>query len=277
MSESPLTGKRVAVIGCGNMASAIVGGLIDRGLAEPAQITGADKDEARAGALAQRTGIAIAPANTQAVAGAALVLLAVKPQNALDVLAEIGTALAADQLVLSIMAGITTGFLESRIAAPCPVVRAMPNTPALVGCGATALAAGAHAGDEHLTLARTIFDAVGITVELAESDLDAVTGLSGSGPGYVYYFIEAMIQAGMDVGLSPRVSRQLVAQTFLGAARLLVEDAERRTPGELREAVTSPGGTTAAGLDVLRQNDIAAVIRRAVRAATERSRELGNR
>lgn len=275
MSESPLAGKRMAVIGCGNMSTAIVGGLVDRDLIAAEMITGADKDPARRDALADLWGIRPADSNAQAIEGADIVLLGVKPQNAEAVMSEIGAALSAAQLVVSIMAGITTAYLEGRATAPVPVVRVMPNTPALVGCGAAALAPGKQASDEHLALARAIFEAVGVAVELEEEHLDAVTALSGSGPGFIFFLLEAMIQAGMDVGLSPRIAHTLAAQTLLGAARLLHEDGQGRSPAELREAVTSPGGTTAAGLEVLRHEKVAEGIRMAIHAATERSRELG--
>lgn len=274
MGDSPLAGKRLAVIGCGNMATAIVGGLIDRGLMTGDQVVGADVDTERLEALAVARGIAKAPSNTEAIRGADLILLAIKPQVALDVLTEIGGEVRDTQMILSIMAGIPTRFIESRIPARVPVVRVMPNTPALVGCGAAALAPGHFATEEHLALARAIFGAVGVCVDVDESMLDAVTGLSGSGPGYIFYVTEALIQAGQDVGLTPRVAHTLVAQTLLGSARLLLEDPQRRTPAELREAVTSPGGTTAAGLEVLRREGVAEAIRMAIHAATNRAREL---
>jgi pyrroline-5-carboxylate reductase len=275
MTESPLSGKRLAVIGCGNMASAIVGGIIDRGLVTADQIVGSDKDAGRRDALAQLRGIATADSNLLAIRDADLILLAVKPQNALDVLVEVGGDVTAEQLVISIMAGIPTRLIETRIPAPVPVIRVMPNTPALVGCGATTLAKGRYANDEHLDLARAIFSAVGVCVDVEEHALDAVTGLSGSGPGYIFFLVEALIQAGRDVGLSPRVAQTLVAHTLLGSARLLLEDPQRRSPGELREAVTSPGGTTAAGLEVLKREHVAEALRMAIHAATARSRELG--
>ncbi|MBN1476949.1 pyrroline-5-carboxylate reductase [Candidatus Sumerlaeota bacterium] len=275
MAETPLADRRLAVIGCGNMATAIVGGLIEQRLLSPDQVVGHDRDAQRQAALVESRGITGADSNAAAIDDADIILLAVKPQNAEEVLAEIGPAVTDSQLIISILAGTKTALIESHCSGSVPVVRVMPNTPALVGCGAAALAPGRHAGEEHLALTRAIFDAVGISVELSEDDLNAVTGLSGSGPGYVFLFVEAMIQAGIDVGLSPRASHQLVAQTLLGSARLLLEDSAQRTPAELREAVTSPGGTTAAGLEVLRHEDFGGIVRMAIHAATERSRELG--
>ncbi len=187
---------------------------------------------------------------------------------------EIGSALRVGQLLITVMAGIKTADLEARCQADVPVVRVMPNVAALIGCGAAALARGRHATDAQRGLAECIFQAVGETVALPEEALDAVTGLSGSGPGYIYRFVEAMIQGGTDAGLPPEAAAALVGQTLLGAARLLREDAARRSPAQLREAVTSPGGTTAAGLAVLEERGVPEAIRAAIVAATERSREL---
>ena len=275
MADTPLAEKRLAVIGCGNMATAIVGGLIEQGLVSADQIVGHDKDEQRLAALIESRGITGADSNASAIEGADIILLAVKPQSVEEVLDEIGGSVSTRQMIITILAGTKTELIESRCGTPVPVVRVMPNTPALVGCGAAALAPVQHTDDGHLALTRAIFDAVGICVELSEHDLDAVTGLSGSGPGYVFLFVEAMIQAGIDVGLSAKASQRLVGQTLLGSARLLLEDSAKRTPAELREAVTSPGGTTAAGLEVLRHEDFVGIVRMAIRAATERSRELG--
>jgi pyrroline-5-carboxylate reductase len=257
------------------MATAIVGGLIDGELMTPERIVGADKDTARRQALAERRGVGEADSNCEAIAEADIVLLAVKPQNAAEVLSEIGPELRAEQLVISILAGTEIATIEAACEADVPTVRVMPNTPALIGCGAAALAPGSHAGDEHLDLARAVFESVGVCVDLDEEALDAVTGLSGSGPGYIFLFVEALIQAGMDVGLSARVSHRLVVQTLVGSARLLCEDPQRRSAGELREAVTSPGGTTEAGLSVLKKEGVPEAIRMAIHAATKRSRELG--
>lgn len=266
----------MAVVGCGNMASAIVGGLIEKGLIGPDQVIGADKDDERRKKLAEISGIKEAASNAEVVDGADVILLAVKPQNAADVMTEIGPALTAEQLVISILAGTKTSFIESKCTAAVPVIRVMPNTPALVGRGATALAPGTNANESHLDLAKVVFSAVGVCVDLEEDDLDAVTALSGSGPGYIFLFAEALIQAGIDVGLTPRVSSLLVSQTLVGAAHLLVEDPQSRSPRELREAVTSPGGTTAAGLEVLKKEGVADAIRMAIHAATKRSKELGS-
>jgi pyrroline-5-carboxylate reductase len=180
--------------------------------------------------------------------------------------------LRPDALVVSIAAGISTKIIEGSLPAGARVVRTMPNTPALVGVGATAIAGGKHATDADLALVETLFQSVGLCVRVPESQIDAVTGLSGSGPAYVFAMIEALRDAGVREGLSEETSLQLAAQTVLGAARLLFEQNE--PPETLRERVTSPGGTTRAGLDALEASGFAEVLAGAVRAATRRSKEL---
>jgi pyrroline-5-carboxylate reductase len=200
------------------------------------------------------------------------VVIAVKPGDVPATLETAGTALGADTLLLSIAAGVTIATIED-LAPDRPVVRAMPNTPALVGLGASAIAAGTYARAEHLDLAERILGAVGVVVRVGESALDAVTGLSGSGPAYVFLVAEALIEAGVLVGLTRDVAYQLVVQTLLGSATLLARD--EQGPEALRAAVTSPGGTTAAGLRELEAHGLRSAILDAVTAATRRSRELG--
>ncbi len=203
--------------------------------------------------------------------GAAGTVLAVKPG---DVAAAAASAAGVGtDRVLSIAAGVTTARIEAATGDGMPVVRAMPNTPALVGQGAAAIAPGRHAGEDDLSWAADILSSVGIVVRVPESQLDAVTGLSGSGPAYVFLLAEAMTDAGVLVGLARETSRALVVQTLLGAATLLA--AGDRSAEELRAAVTSPGGTTAAGLLTLERAGLRAAVMEAVHAATERSRELG--
>jgi pyrroline-5-carboxylate reductase len=202
-----------------------------------------------------------------------VVVLCVKPQILDQVLRGISPDLSRDKLIVSIAAGVPIAAIERRLHPPMRVVRAMPNTPATVGAGATALALGEHATDADLATARTIFDSVGLTVVLEESQLDAVTGLSGSGPAYLFLIIEALADAGVKVGLSRRASLQLAAQTVLGSAKLLIESGQH--PGMLKDGVTSPGGTAIAGLHTLEAGGLRNVLMNAVEAATRRSRELG--
>jgi pyrroline-5-carboxylate reductase len=258
--------SRVALLGGGKMGAALVGGLLD-GHWEADALSIAEIDAERRATLEQQfPKVRVVPSAAWAVADADVVIVAVKPG---DVEATLETA---STLVLSIAAGVPIARLES-FAPDRPVVRAMPNTPALVGLGASAIAGGTHAGPEHLDLAERLLGFVGVVVRVSESMLDAVTGLSGSGPAYIFLVAEAMIEAGVLVGLARDVSTQLVVQTLLGSATLLAQDASG--PEALRAAVTSPGGTTASGLRELEAHGLRAAILDAVSAAAQRSRELG--
>jgi pyrroline-5-carboxylate reductase len=259
---------RLQVIGGGRMGEALVGGLLASGWAPASDLRVVEKLTERADALRQAfPGLDVTDAPGQADGA----VIAVKPGDvgaACAALAEHGSA-----PVVSIAAGVTIATLESALAPGTPVVRAMPNTPALVGAGAAAIAAGAAATAEHLAWAESILGAVGTVSRVPERLLDAVTGLSGSGPAYVFLVAEAMIEAGVLAGLPRDVSVALTTQTILGAARLLAETGE--TAEVLRAGVTSPGGTTAAGLHKLESAGVRAAFLEAVLAATERSRQLG--
>jgi pyrroline-5-carboxylate reductase len=214
----------------------------------------------------------VVPSPAWAVPEADIVVVAVKPDDVVTALESAAPALGDDTMILSIAAGVTLSTLEAAVPGRA-VVRAMPNTPAIVREGAAAIAAGTHATDVHLALAERVLGAVGVVVRLPEKQLDAVTGLSGSGPAYVFLLAESLIEAGVLVGLPRDASRDLVTQTLLGSARLLAAGDE--TPESLRAAVTSPGGTTAAGLAELEARGFRAAVLGAVRVATERSRALG--
>ena len=259
---------RLQLIGGGRMGEALVGGLLAAGWAQPGELAVVEKIPGRRAELADRfSGVTV----TDHPLEQADAVLAVKPDDA----ASAGTRLreAGVARVLSIAAGVTTAALESVLDDGARVIRAMPNTPALVGSGAAAIAAGRHATDEDLEWARGVLEAVGTVVVCEEPMLDAVTGLSGSGPAYVFWLAETLMAAGAEVGLSPEMADALTRQTLLGAARLLVESGE--APADLRAAVTSPGGTTARGIAELEARGAAAAFFAAVAAATERSRELG--
>lgn len=262
----------LALLGGGRMGTALLGGLVDAGW-EPSALAVAEPDADRRAVLASAFPAArIVTDPAAAVAGADVVVVAVKPQHVAEALAQAGDALGAGALVLSIAAGVTVAALEA--AAPGrPVVRAMPNTPATVGRGAAAIAGGALAAAADLDLAERVLGAVGVVVRVPEAHLDAVTGLSGSGPAFVFLVAEALIEAGIAVGLPADTARDLVVQTLLGSATLLAAGDE--SPEALRAAVTSPGGTTAAGISVLESLGVRAALHDAVRAATDRSRELG--
>ena len=259
---------RLQVIGGGKMGEALLGGLVSSGWADADQLHVVEPDPARQQVVAAASpGVSV---STEPLYGVSAVI-AVKP----DVVAAVlpGLAAAATARVLSIAAGVRTDAIEAGLPAGTPVVRAMPNTPALVGVGAAAIAGGSAAGPEDLEWARGILEAVGTVAVVAEADLDAVTGLSGSGPAYVFRLAEALRAAGIAQGLDPAAADALVRQTLLGSATLLAESGE--DPGRLRENVTSPGGTTAAGLAVLDEADFMGLVDRVVTAATRRSRELG--
>jgi pyrroline-5-carboxylate reductase len=262
----------LALIGAGRMGSALLGGLLDGGW-DAETISVAEVDPERRRALEQEfPKVRVVPSPAWAVADADVVIVAVKPGDVAASLEAAESSLRPETLVLSIAAGVTIAALEALVPGR-PVVRAMPNTPALVGMGASAIAPGRHAGENHLRLATQLLGAVGIVVTVAEPALDAVTGLSGSGPAYVFMVAEAMIEAGVLVGLPRDIAQTLVEQTLLGSATLLAQGDEG--PEALRAAVTSPGGTTAAGLRELESAGLRAAILDAVSAATRRSRELG--
>jgi pyrroline-5-carboxylate reductase len=268
--------KELLVIGGGKMGEALVSGLLDAGWARPEQVVIVEVSPARRAELTGEGGLASRFAGVQVVEGGPLpaegAVLAVKPTDI-----EVACRALEDggvSRVLSIAAGVTLAQLESYCPAGCAVVRAMPNIAALVRAGATAISAGSRAGPEDVEWAAGIMRSVGLVVEVPEKLLDAVTGLSGSGPAYVFVMVEAMTEAGVLVGLPRPVARDLVMQTLLGSAQLLLETGQ--SAQELRAAVTSPGGTTAAGLRSLEAGGARSAVIEAVVAATARSRELGN-
>jgi pyrroline-5-carboxylate reductase len=268
-----LENMRLGFIGAGNMATALIRGMLAARLATPQRILIFDIDANKIEKLVAGHGVAAAANNLDLVRRCDLVVLAVKPQVMNRVLAEIAPAVRNDQCFLSIAAGVTLSRLEGALGPRARVIRVMPNTPALIGAGAAGIARGRIATDDDVALARAIFEAVGIAVVLDERRLDAVTAVSGSGPAYLFFFVEALLDAAGRVGLESDVAQALVKQTVLGAARMVVETSQ--PPAQLREAVTSPGGTTAAALAVLRDGGFTDLIGRAVQAATARSIELG--
>ena len=268
-------GKTIAFIGAGNMAEALVKGLLRAHVAEPHEIVCSDRREERGPELAQRYGVRFTTSNREAVEQADVIVLSVKPQVMNKLLVEIAPALSQRKLVISIAAGVPIAAIERKVGHGMRIIRTMPNTPALVGAGATALVAGEHATQEDLRQARSLFDAIGKTVVVDEPLLDAVTGLSGSGPAYIFLIIEALSDAGVKVGLPRVTALELAAQTVLGSAKLLIETGDH--PGRLKDQVTSPGGTAIAGLHTLEAGGLRTTLMDAVEAATNRSRELGER
>ncbi|HET7502964.1 MAG TPA: pyrroline-5-carboxylate reductase [Kofleriaceae bacterium] len=270
---SILANHSIGFIGAGNMAEALIRGLVRGGHVPATRITASGPRRERLDELARDYGVQVTLDNREVARGAGLVVLSVKPQILDKVLAEVGDQLRPGTLVVSIAAGVDTETIESAVSDGVRVVRAMPNTPALVGAGATAIAPGKHAGPADLAAGKALFDAVGITVALDETHLDAVTGLSGSGPAYIFLILEALSDAGVKVGLSRRNAQLLAAQTVLGSAKMLLETDEH--VGRLKDMVTSPGGTAIAGLHTLEQGGLRTTLINAVETATKRARELG--
>ncbi len=268
-----LNDKRLALIGGGNMGEAIVKGLLTARLVSAAQITVADLVEKRLAYLRETYAIQTTTENAKAAAQADLVILAVKPQDIVQAIHGIDSAVDQRTLVISIAAGVPTGKIEAAFAKPVRVVRVMPNTPALVLAGAAALCMGRHSAATDLDIARTLFDAMGKTVIVPEYLMDAVTALSASGPAYIFVMIEAMADGGVKMGLSRDVALTLAAQTVYGSAKLLLETGLH--PGELKDRVASPAGTTIAGLHALEKRGFRAAVIDAVERATLRSQELG--
>ena len=254
------------------MAEAMIGGLLSGQVCSAESIWATDPVAERRDRLKSQFGIRVGPANREAVSWADVVVLAVKPQTLPVVLSELGPILS-HALVISIVAGVTIRTVAEQMAGAMRVVRAMPNTPALVREGMTALAMGAGVSDDDVQLVRTIFEAVGRVVLVEERLMDAVTGLSGSGPAYVFQAIEALADGGVMMGLPRQTAELLAVQTVLGAARLVLESGVH--PAQLKDRVASPGGTTIAGLHQLEQGGFRASLMAAVEAATTRSKELG--
>jgi pyrroline-5-carboxylate reductase len=266
-----MTFDGVAILGGGKIGEALVSGLL-RGERTAADIVVAEKHAGRRAFLSETYGVKTLDA-PEAVAAVGTIVLAVKPQDIDALLAEVRDAVTARHVVVSVAAGITTAHVEARLADGVPVVRCMPNTPALVDEAMTAISAGAHADAAHLAVAESLLGAVGRVVTVPESQLDAVTALSGSGPAYFFYLVEAMIDAGILLGLPRALAAELIVQTAIGSAVMLRDSGEH--PVQLREAVTSPGGTTIAAIRELEVHGVRAALLAAIEAAARRSRELG--
>jgi pyrroline-5-carboxylate reductase len=266
------TYEKIGFIGSGNMAEAIIKGTINAGIFSPKNITSSDIKEERRRLFSDSYGIKTVSDNCGLVSLADIVVLAVKPQSFRAILKEIAQVVDRSKLIISIAAGVTLANIEEGLNRKSRVVRVMPNTPALIGEGAAAISPGSNAMKDDLDITRNIFDVLGKTVVIDEKHMDAVTGLSGSGPAYVFLFIDALIDAGVNIGLDRNTARTLAVQTVLGATKMLLETGEH--PAVLKDRVTSPGGTTIAGLRVMEAGNIRAVILDAVEAATKRSREL---
>jgi pyrroline-5-carboxylate reductase len=269
-----LAGKRIFFLGAGSISEAIIKGLLETEAVAPRQITICNRQNAaRLDHLHETYRVAVSAERRDDIAAADVVLIAVKPFDVAVALAPVSDAISAHQLVISVAAGVTTATIERRLAADVPVIRAMPNTSSFVQASATALCRGHHAGDSHLLLARHLFAAIGTVTTVEETAMDAVTGLAGTGPAYIYYVVEALLEGGIAAGLDEQICREMLLQTVAGAAKML--HATGHPPAELRRQVTSPNGTTMAGIGVLDEGAVKDTFRRAVLRATERAGELG--
>jgi len=263
----------IGFLGGGKMAVALAKGVVSAGLVKAAHILASDPLPAARSAFTQETGAKTTTSNVEVVQGARVLILAVKPGNVTELLDEIRPFITPGHLLISIAAGVPIARLEAGLGQDAKVIRVMPNTPALVGAAASAYALGKAATEADGALAQKIFSAVGVAFHLKESLLDAVTGLSGSGPAYVYLMIEALSDGGVAAGLPREVATKLAAQTMLGGAKMVLETGLH--PGVLKDMVTSPGGTAIAGLHTLESGALRKTLIDAVETATRRSAELG--
>ena len=264
--------QKTVIFGIGAMGGALVKGWIFSKMISPANITAVDVDADKCKKMAKQFKIKAATESSKALKGAGLILLAVKPQQMKELLTGAGVLFPSKALVVSIAAGVSTGQIEQNLPQGCPVVRVMPNTPALLGEGMAAVASGSRAKASHMKLVLSLFAAVGKSVQVSEDQMDMVTAISGSGPAYIFHMIEAMNEAAVKGGLEKDIAKLLVSQTVYGAARMVLETG--RSPEELRVQVTSPGGTTQAALTMMADKGFREIIHAAIDAAARRSAEL---
>jgi len=267
-----LSGKRVAVLGAGKMGGILVKALLEKKLLSPSLTSATVQHEERATALSQKLGIPVGTDNAAAARGADIILVGVKPQAVQSVMDDIRAQLRPEQLIISVAASVPTSAIENASGAAIPVVRAMPNTPCAIGHGMTALCKGKHAGPQHLEIACELFNVVGRTVVVDEKHMDAVTGLSASGPAYIYIILESLAEAGVKVGLPRDIATLLAAQTALGAAGVVLETGDH--PALLKDAVTTPAGCTIDGIMELEEGKLRVTLIKAVVKAAQRAKEL---
>ncbi len=265
--------SNIGFLGAGKMATALAKGFVQAGLVTGKQIIASDVIEAACNAFAKETGAKTSSSNSEVAKAAEVLILAVKPDQVAGALADIQDHVTEKHLLISIAAGVTIARLEAGLSGDARVIRVMPNTPALVGASATGFALGKFATAADAETAHKLFSAVGVAFHVKEALLDAVTGLSGSGPAYVYLFIESLSDGGVAAGLPRDVATKLAAQTVLGAAKMVLETNQH--PGALKDMVTSPGGTTIEGLHELEKGKLRGTVMSAVRAATDKSKKLG--
>ena len=274
-----LSDKKLAVLGTGKLGGILLRAFLKQGLFVSGRVVATVRHPERAAALAKELGVAVTTDNREAVRGADIILLTVKPQTVTEVLQEIAPEIDVQSLLVSVAASVPTSYVEQQLAAnsggkhsEVAIVRAMPNTPAAVGCGMTAICGGAHARPSHLEVARRMFDAVGRTIVLDEKHIDAVTGLSASGPAFAYIILESLAEAGVKVGLPRDIATLLAAQTMKGSASVVLETGDH--PALLKDAVTTPAGCTIDGILELEEGKLRVTLIKAVVKATSRAGEL---
>ena len=274
--KTTISGKllngRLAVLGAGKIGGILLRAFLEQKLVQPKRVHATVRHAEKARALAKQLGIDASTDNRAAVRGADIVLLAVKPQTVREVLEEIKPEMKPGKLIVSVVASVPTQLMEKYLGLDAPVVRAMPNTPCAIGCGMTGLARGIHAGKEHLEIAQAMFEAVGRAVVVDEKQIDAVTGLSASGTAFIYIILESLAEGGVKVGLPRDISTLLAAQTMMGAARMVLDTGDH--PALLKDAVTTPAGSTMDGILELEDGKVRVTLIKAVMKATQRAREL---
>jgi pyrroline-5-carboxylate reductase len=267
-----LKDKKLAVIGAGKLGETLIKGLLEAGVIDVSNIIVTAGHQPRLDHLREKFGVAGTLSNPMAVESADIIVLAVKPQTVPPVVAEIKGSLTPSQLLISVAASVSTALIEKHLDRPTPIIRAMPNTPCLLKKGMTGIARGTSAGPDHVELAKFIFDSVGRTVVVDEKHMDAITGLSASGPAFVYIIIESLAEAGVKVGLPRDIATELAAQTVLGAGSMVIETAEH--PAKLKDSVTTPAGCTIDGILELEEGGLRVTLIKAVVKATQRAKEL---
>lgn len=267
-----LKDKRLAILGVGKIGETLIRGLIEAGVVSASNIVVTAGHQPRIDQVKERFRVEGTLSNAEAARSADVVILSVKPQTVPQVLSEIGEVLSPEQLLISVAASVGTAFIERHLARPVPVVRAMPNTPCLLRKGMTGIAAGKNARPQDLELAKFIFDSVGRTVIVDEKHMDAITGLSASGPAFIYIVIESLAEAGVKVGLPRDLATELAAQTVVGAGAMVLETGEH--PAKLKDSVTTPAGCTIDGILELEEGGLRVTLIKAVVRATERAKEL---
>jgi len=267
-----LANKRLAVLGAGKIGGILLRAFLQQKLVAPKNVHATVRHADKARTLAKQLGITASTDNRAAVRDADIVLLAVKPQAVRDILEEIKPEMKPGKFIVSVVASVSTQMMEKLLGLDLPVVRAMPNTPCAIGCGMTGLAKGVHAAGEHLQIAQAMFEAVGRVVVVDEKQIDAVTGLSASGTAFIYIILESLAEGGVKVGLPRDVSTLLAAQTMMGAARMVLDTGDH--PALLKDAVTTPAGSTMDGILELEDGKLRVTLIKAVMKATQRAKEL---